>query len=600
MNDKKKDPEDPKNHCPYCTHYVEKDATSCDGCRKYCHYKCLAKYHTWNGESIKFTPQFKKWLEEFSEKNEGQSYSFFCSKCKPEAPPLPMQLWKNKTLSSDVAYVLDIFEGPLEQYTLENPHDDTSLSRDPDEKGDSASRSGNSESGDSISQSGDSHPTMKMMEMMMQTLERQRREDRLEQQRKDERAERLQAEKDERAQATQTKLLEALLLKQPNVKLEGRRSEVTHLLPKLQIPTFSGKLTDWQSFWAAFSTCVDSNDDLPDSHKLQLLKSNLVGEAKNQIEGFSTTNAGYQKAKNHLLSTFGDKEAIVFEYMKILMNLPNSSDDFLKFFNEFNICIGNLLTLFDDNAETLKGNFNLSTFSIFGKLSLPIQERLLRENGSQIKSDILLLHSRLNHEAYIQRSLVKINEYSPGNSNRPRQPTKASGADLLDPEGSNQDPTKPKPCCFFCQGPHYHNNCSKFPTIAARKRQIGVDACTICLRKGHDPSHCTLPKDSPIRECWHCKKRNDHNQAFCPTRFQKSEPQQLTVEFDGHTDSPELELENSVEPNFLSPTDGTTAMPFFKAFIRKPGSNICVEVNAFLDTGESVHIYWTVLLINSD
>ncbi len=600
--------ENSKDFCPYCTHKVEKDGTTCDECQKWFHFKCLTKHHTWKGETIQFTTKFKSWLGQYAV-DRGLDYSFSCSKCEPDAPPLLMQLWENKTLNREVACDLDVFYGPLEQYALEHPHDNT-LSKHPDDKEDNASLSGISD----VSHNAQPNPTvaqpdstMKLIEMMMEERRQQadvirrmmeeRRQDKLElaeerrragavemeRAERDERERAERAERDKRTEQLQTKVLESVLLAQSKVT----KKEVTHLLPKLHMPTFSGKLTEWQAFWAAFSSCVDSNVDLPDSHKLQLLKSNLVGDAKNQIGGFSTTDAGYQKAKNYLLSTFGNTEAIIFEYVKILQNLPNSSEGFLKFFSEFNICIGNLLTLFNEDTEQLKMFLNSTTMSVFGKLSLPIQERLLRENGNQIKSDIVLLHSRLNQEAFIQRSLVKPNESPPGYSNRFRQQTKTSGAELLVSEGSTNQ-NRFKLVCAFCRGTHYSNKCSKFPTVATRKRQLGSDACTLCLRKGHDLSHCTLPKDSQVRECWHCKKRNDHNQAYCPTRYQKSELQQLTVELDDDTDSPvvpESRLTDSVEPIFLSPTNGAAAMPFIKAILRKPDTNICVEVNAFLDTG---------------
>ncbi len=269
------------------------------------------------------------------------------------------------------------------------------------------------------------------------------------------------------------------------------RNKVTQLLPKLQIPTFSGKLTEWQSFWASFSNSVDNNDDYTDSQKLQLLNSYLDGDAKAQIAGYSITDASYKKAKDLLSSIFGDKQAILYEHVKMLSNLPpgSSADNCSKLFNEFNICFGNLLTLFDDNLESLRIHFCLHTQTVFSKLSFGLQSRLIRENGTKIKSDIVLLHTQLSQEAQVSRSLVRADPTStdkrtgrigerradkPGTHNTFR-PTVLVNSEI---------PTSPQPPrplednsaflpleemkCKFCDRAHKSSDCRTYPTTLRR------------------------------------------------------------------------------------------------------------------------------------
>ncbi|XP_064633643.1 uncharacterized protein LOC135491601 [Lineus longissimus] len=54
-------------------------------------------------------------------------------------------------------------------------------------------------------------------------------------------------------------------------------------LPKLQLPTFSGTITEWQCFWDQFEALVDLNDTIPQISKFSYLQSLLEGEAKNVI-----------------------------------------------------------------------------------------------------------------------------------------------------------------------------------------------------------------------------------------------------------------------------------------------------------------------------
>ena len=59
-------------------------------------------------------------------------------------------------------------------------------------------------------------------------------------------------------------------------------------LPKLEVPTFDGNITNWRSFWEQFSISVDSRSKLSDAEKLTYLRVALRdGSAKNLIEGLS-------------------------------------------------------------------------------------------------------------------------------------------------------------------------------------------------------------------------------------------------------------------------------------------------------------------------
>ncbi len=119
--------EDPKNHCPYCTHYVDyanyvkRTGTSCDDCQRWYHFKCLQKFHTWRGETISLPPNFFVWLDTCPLNDEEPGFSFICANCDPGIPPLLMQLWSSKTLTFDEALALKVYQGPLSQYAREHP-----------------------------------------------------------------------------------------------------------------------------------------------------------------------------------------------------------------------------------------------------------------------------------------------------------------------------------------------------------------------------------------------------------------------------------------------------------------------------------------------
>ena len=47
--------------------------------------------------------------------------------------------------------------------------------------------------------------------------------------------------------------------------------------------------------------------------------------------------------------------------------------------------------------------------------------------------------------------------------------------------------------CRFCNGNHWNDECTRYPTIEARKQKIR-GSCFICLKQGHRRNECTLRK----------------------------------------------------------------------------------------------------------
>ncbi|XP_018398857.1 PREDICTED: uncharacterized protein LOC108776670 [Cyphomyrmex costatus] len=64
-------------------------------------------------------------------------------------------------------------------------------------------------------------------------------------------------------------------------------------LPRIPLPTFSGKYEDWDSFCDLFTTLVLDAPRLADATKLQYLKSCLTGSAAELIKDVASTSANY-------------------------------------------------------------------------------------------------------------------------------------------------------------------------------------------------------------------------------------------------------------------------------------------------------------------
>ena len=89
-------------------------------------------------------------------------------------------------------------------------------------------------------------------------------------------------------------------------------------LPKLELPSFSGKYTDWQPFWDKFRAIVDSST-IPTTNKFTYLQSLVTGEAASAIVGLALTEINYENAKDILQKRFGRPERIIFGHIQDLL-----------------------------------------------------------------------------------------------------------------------------------------------------------------------------------------------------------------------------------------------------------------------------------------
>ncbi|XP_064469989.1 uncharacterized protein LOC135384731 [Ornithodoros turicata] len=117
-------------------------------------------------------------------------------------------------------------------------------------------------------------------------------------------------------------------------------------LPKLQLLTFTGELTQWLPFWEQFRTAVHENGKLTKTEKFQYLSTLLKGQAASAIRGLQATESCYDDAIEILTQRFGDTGRIERDYLTRLRNLPavKSSAD-----------VSGLRTLYDHVQANVRG-----------------------------------------------------------------------------------------------------------------------------------------------------------------------------------------------------------------------------------------------------
>ena len=93
-------------------------------------------------------------------------------------------------------------------------------------------------------------------------------------------------------------------------------------LPKIALPLFDGKYTEWTSFWDQFQASVDADSSLSGSQKLNYLKSSLKGEAFKVVSSLSITDDNYPIACGLIRERYENKRCILRTRFQALYNYP--------------------------------------------------------------------------------------------------------------------------------------------------------------------------------------------------------------------------------------------------------------------------------------
>ena len=91
-------------------------------------------------------------------------------------------------------------------------------------------------------------------------------------------------------------------------------------MPKLVISKFQGTHLDWFRFWNQFQAEIDKTN-VNQVTKFSYLKELLVPRVRLLVDGLPFTSEGYERAKNILMSKYGQVSEVVNAYVQKILNL---------------------------------------------------------------------------------------------------------------------------------------------------------------------------------------------------------------------------------------------------------------------------------------
>ena len=293
-------------------------------------------------------------------------------------------------------------------------------------------------------------------------------------------------------------------------------------LPKLELPHFDGKYTEWTTFWEHFRTHVDENADVPTISKFTYLCSLLDGEPKEVIRGYAITEANYETALSDLVDRYGRSGKIVFAHVQALLMLkqkpilkgPKFVESLWQLQTEISSHVRSLenLGVTGDQCEIFLTPIILQ--------QLPQDIRLLwaREAAASEdkERDLAFLMKFLKQEI---ETIERSETYKEDKTTAPTQqkyvpkkyePYKSSTAGLLATNNTG---------CNFCHRKnHLSEQCHQVVNLSDKmkvQRIKDADLCFKCLMKNHKSLSCPNINQVFCKKC----KSTRHNSLMCGVRW---------------------------------------------------------------------------------
>ncbi|XP_026731637.1 uncharacterized protein LOC113496572 [Trichoplusia ni] len=259
-------------------------------------------------------------------------------------------------------------------------------------------------------------------------------------------------------------------------KRDSIRDICTVKLPKIELPIFTGKYSEWISFRDLFTSLIYNNKHLDDIQKLHYLKTHLSGEAESLLRHIPITSDNFLICWSQLENRYNNKKYLANCVLKRFMSQRNvvieSSSALKELLDTSSECLHAL-----ENLGINVDNWDIIVIYI---LSLKLDDESRKQWELKI-SDSDALPSFREFKSFLEqrfRALEFLNTKGqrPMNRNVPIKTYHISSA-----------------LCPFCKDDHKLANCKKFCVLDVEKRRDFVQTnslCYNCLSGNHSVYVC--------------------------------------------------------------------------------------------------------------
>ncbi|CAG9105751.1 unnamed protein product [Plutella xylostella] len=317
------------------------------------------------------------------------------------------------------------------------------------------------------------------------------------------------------------------LIQTPAPSGSGKQSDSSSniRLPKISIPTFSGKYDEWVTFRDLFDSLIRTNDSLDEVQKLHYLKGYLVGEAEQLVRHIPISRDNFEVCWKQLESRYNNKKYLANCVLKRMFSqkpLQGESAGAIKeLLDTTNECLHALSSLGVD----MKSWDIIVIYVISLKLD-PESRKLWEARTSDSSSELPEL---VNFKEFLEQRFRSL-EFLDGKGNaKVTQPNHVNQVKSLHTTESSSV------TCKYCSDAHKIANCKSFgkEDVEARREFVrSSKLCFNCLAPNHTVYLCRV-----ITRCRVCHKKHHsllHTQK-CPVRLSGNKVEEGVTTFNSPT-----------------------------------------------------------------
>ena len=267
-------------------------------------------------------------------------------------------------------------------------------------------------------------------------------------------------------------------------------------MPVVTLPTFNGERAQWERFWSLFNDMVGKREDIPFSYKLSYLHSSLLGEAKHLIDGFPSTEEGYNNAIKFLCETFDNQKLYAYQVQNALLYIKSPRHCY-EDLREFRATYQQQLRKLDIGSQH-KDFLELVKAILTSKVT--------DETIKEVTTEVGIEYDYVSFDKALKRIISQF-EFRRFRGRTPLE-MKNKRPDRVAVNSTMTNTT----FCAFCTERHDSDQCATFRTPEERYNQLRNNRrCLKCGKGGHYARECRA------RNCIRCQ--GGHWHLICNTRF---------------------------------------------------------------------------------
>ncbi|XP_054083385.1 uncharacterized protein LOC128920327 [Zeugodacus cucurbitae] len=258
-------------------------------------------------------------------------------------------------------------------------------------------------------------------------------------------------------------------------------------LPKLKLPSFNGKYSEYQNFITSFQQIIDREYSLSNIEKFNHLRNCLTGPALETIDAFQVSNENYSKALERLKTRYDNPTLIFLENISSLFELSSISKpnggQLRSLLDKASAIYGSLLSLGSESQISQAMLIYLVLKKADEETNRKWKESLDFKTLPSWKDCTHVLERHCQYLDSIDNAhTVGYVHQSTTNAHRSKPSRKGYSFSC-----SNS-------LCSVCSSNiHKIHNCDRFKALSVSQRfdhvkQLGL--CINCLAKGHQLSNC--------------------------------------------------------------------------------------------------------------